>query len=55
MANGLEAGVVWINNYGTLPNNVPFGGFKQSGWGKEGGRDALMEYTRVKNVLVDLS
>ena len=43
------------NTYGSLPSSVPFGGFKGSGWGKEGGRDALMEYSRVKNVLIDLN
>ena len=38
-----------------LPSSVRFGGFKGSGWGKEGGRDALLEYTRIKNVMVDLT
>ncbi|MEE2830240.1 MAG: aldehyde dehydrogenase family protein [Myxococcota bacterium] len=55
MAARLQAGVVWVNTYGSLPSSVPFGGFKGSGWGKEGGRDALMEYSRVKNVLIDLN
>ena len=55
MASRLNAGVVWINTYGMLPSSVPFGGFKGSGWGKEGGRDALLEYTRIKNVMVDLN
>ncbi len=55
MARKLVAGVVWVNTYGSLPNSAPFGGVKGSGWGKEGGRDALLEYTRSKNVLIDLS
>ena len=55
MAARLEAGIVWVNTYGSLPNSAPFGGFRGSGWGKEGGRDALLEYSRVKNVLIDLS
>ncbi len=55
MASRLNAGVVWVNTYGMLPSSVPFGGFKGSGWGKEGGRDALLEYTRIKNVMVDLT
>jgi acyl-CoA reductase-like NAD-dependent aldehyde dehydrogenase len=53
VASRIDAGVVWVNTYGTLPVQVPFGGFKQSGWGKEGGRDALVDYTRVKSVIVE--
>jgi len=54
MAHGIRAGVVWVNCYGSLPNNVPFGGFKRSGSGREGGVHALAEFTQVKNVLIDL-
>jgi aldehyde dehydrogenase (NAD+) len=52
MTRRLDAGLVWVNTYGSLPVSVPFGGFKQSGWGKEGGRDALMGYSRVKSVVI---
>jgi acyl-CoA reductase-like NAD-dependent aldehyde dehydrogenase len=38
-----------------LPHNAPFGGMKGSGWGREGGVEALGGYTQTKNVLVDLS
>jgi acyl-CoA reductase-like NAD-dependent aldehyde dehydrogenase len=55
LAAGLRAGVVWINTYGTLPSTVPFGGFGQSGIGREGGIEGLEEFTQVKNVMVDLS
>ncbi len=34
-------------------NEVPYGGFKQSGFGKELGREGLLEYTRLKNIIVD--
>jgi acyl-CoA reductase-like NAD-dependent aldehyde dehydrogenase len=54
MAHRIRAGVIWVNCYGTLPNNVPFGGFKKSGAGREGGVHALAEFTQVKNVLIDV-
>jgi len=53
MASQINAGIVWVNTYGTLPVDLPFGGFKQSGWGKEGGRHALADYTRVKSVILE--
>jgi len=46
----LQAGTVWINTYNILHNNVPFGGFKQSGLGRELGEYALSEYVSVKAV-----
>jgi acyl-CoA reductase-like NAD-dependent aldehyde dehydrogenase len=55
VAAQLQAGTVWINSYGNLPNAAPFGGYKRSGFGREGGREALQEYTQVKNVYVDLT
>jgi acyl-CoA reductase-like NAD-dependent aldehyde dehydrogenase len=53
MTSGLDAGIIWVNTYGQLPVDLPFGGFKQSGWGKEGGRDALSAYTRIKSVVME--
>lgn len=50
VANALQAGTVWVNNYCLLYNNVPFGGFKQSGIGRELGSYALHEYTSIKAV-----
>ncbi len=44
-----------MNGYGTMPHTAPFGGYKQSGVGREAGRDALEEYTQVKNVSLELS
>jgi len=46
----LQAGTIWINTYNLLHNNVPFGGYKQSGIGRELGEYALSEYTSVKAV-----
>jgi acyl-CoA reductase-like NAD-dependent aldehyde dehydrogenase len=54
MAHRIRAGVIWVNCYGSLPNNVPFGGFKKSGAGREGGIHALAEFTQVKNVMIDV-
>ncbi|KAH9912714.1 NAD-aldehyde dehydrogenase [Fomitopsis serialis] len=50
VAGELEAGTVWVNQYNLLYNNVPFGGKKQSGIGRELGSYALEEYTSVKAV-----
>jgi acyl-CoA reductase-like NAD-dependent aldehyde dehydrogenase len=55
LAAKLNAGTVWINTYGMFHNEAPYGGFKQSGFGKELGRDGFLEYTRLKNVLLDKS
>ncbi|KAF9055193.1 aldehyde dehydrogenase [Hymenopellis radicata] len=50
VSSALDAGTVWINQYNMLSNNVPFGGKKQSGIGRELGSYALNEYTSVKAV-----
>ncbi|KAJ9091002.1 hypothetical protein QFC19_009298 [Naganishia cerealis] len=54
-ANKIQAGTVWVNCYNQLHNNVPFGGFKQSGIGRELGEYALANYTEVKSIHVNLS
>lgn len=54
VAQALKAGFVWINAYGNLPYTAPFGGYKASGHGREGGRNGILEMTRVKNVYVQL-
>jgi aldehyde dehydrogenase (NAD+) len=54
VASKLDAGTVWINTYRSLSPLSPFGGFKDSGMGKENGTDAVLEYTRVKSVWVNL-
>lgn len=54
MAGELEAGNLWVNGYAGLPASMPFGGYKQSGMGRLGGRDAIREFTRTKNVWTPL-
>jgi betaine-aldehyde dehydrogenase len=50
----LQAGTCWINNYNITPIELPFGGYKQSGIGRENGRAALEHYTQLKSVYVEL-
>ena len=54
VANGVRAGTVWINCYHVLDTRAPFGGFKQSGIGRELGEYGLQQYTEVKTVIVKL-
>jgi aldehyde dehydrogenase (NAD+) len=54
-AREIKAGVVWINTFNMFNAASPFGGYKQSGYGREMGRHALDLYTQVKSVWVDLS
>src|SRR5437762_2263577 len=54
-AKEIKAGVVWINTYNMMNAASPFGGYKQSGYGREMGKHALELYTQVKRVGVDLS
>lgn len=51
----INAGTAWINTYGMFYNEVPYGGFKQSGFGKELGKEGFLEYTRLKNIIQDKS
>jgi acyl-CoA reductase-like NAD-dependent aldehyde dehydrogenase len=51
-ANMLQAGTVWINNH--MGNGMPWGGFKESGFGKEGGLMGQLEYTQVKAISLSL-
>ena len=54
IAAELRAGTVWINSYNVFDSALPFGGYKQSGWGREMGHHALALYTEVKSVVVGL-
>jgi aldehyde dehydrogenase (NAD+) len=54
VASRIQAGTVWINTYHPLNAASPFGGYKQSGHGRELGKHALELYTQVKSVWVDL-
>lgn len=53
-ARRLRAGTVWVNCYNVFDAALPFGGYKQSGWGREMGREAIDLYTEVKAVTVQL-
>jgi len=48
VASKPRAGTVWINCYNVFDPVLPFGGYKQSGWGREMGHEALEHYTEVK-------
>jgi len=54
MTNELAAGTVWVNCYNTFFNQMPFGGYKGSGIGRELGESALYEYVQVKSVISNL-
>jgi aldehyde dehydrogenase (NAD+) len=54
VANSVRAGTVWVNCYNILDTRAPFGGFKQSGIGRELGEYGLQQYTEVKTVTVKL-
>ncbi|KAI9314092.1 aldehyde dehydrogenase domain-containing protein [Dichotomocladium elegans] len=52
VSNELKAGTVWVNCFDIFDQSTPFGGYKQSGFGKELGKYALQEYTQVKVVKI---
>ena len=53
-ARQLQSGTVWINTYNRFDSASPFGGYKQSGFGRDLGEHALNEYTQTKSVWVAL-
>ncbi len=53
VARRLEFGTVWINEHFTLSSETPHGGVKQSGWGKDGSKYALEDYTVVKHITIN--
>ena len=55
VAHALRAGTVWINSYRAVSFTAPFGGYKESGMGRENGLESLKEYTQLKTVWVELS
>jgi phenylacetaldehyde dehydrogenase len=54
MARRIKAGTVWINCHNVFDAALPFGGYKQSGWGREMGAEVLNNYTEVKAVTIKL-
>jgi acyl-CoA reductase-like NAD-dependent aldehyde dehydrogenase len=55
VARKLQAGTVWVNTYNVYDTAAPFGGYKQSGFGREMSAHALEHYTQIKTVWVDLN
>jgi len=53
LARRLRCGTVWINTYGVFLNEVPFGGYKLSGFGRELGMSGYWEYTQIKHIATD--
>ena len=54
IANKLRAGTVWINCYNIFDASMPFGGYKQSGWGREMGQEVLKNYLETKSVCMSI-
>lgn len=55
MIQAMDTGVVWVNTYRTCAPQAPFGGMKDSGFGRERGKQGLLEFTTAKNVMIDYS
>lgn len=53
VSRGLQAGTVWVNSYRGMDWETPFGGYKQSGIGRENGIEGLREFQQVKSVVID--
>jgi acyl-CoA reductase-like NAD-dependent aldehyde dehydrogenase len=52
VAKRLEAGMVWVNQWGAMDEAVPFGGVKNSGYGRENGPEGMYAYTRSKSIVI---
>ncbi|KAK9685481.1 hypothetical protein K7432_015482 [Basidiobolus ranarum] len=55
VSNDLQAGTVWVNCYNCLDASTPFGGYKESGFGRELGKYAIALYTQVKTVKINIA
>ena len=55
VSKALDFGHVWINEHFTLASETPHGGVKQSGWGKDGSKYSLEDYTFIKHVMINLN
>jgi aldehyde dehydrogenase (NAD+) len=53
-AKDIEAGTIWVNTYNDFPSGQPFGGYKQSGIGREIGQEAVDHYTQTKTINIAL-
>ena len=55
VARGVETGRMWVNTYNQIPSGAPFGGYKQSGIGRETHKVMLEHYTQQKNIMINLN
>ncbi|MEO0356757.1 MAG: aldehyde dehydrogenase [Pseudomonadota bacterium] len=51
----IKAGICWVNTYRAISPTAPFGGYNQSGYGREAGQDAILDYTRTKTTWINMS
>ena len=55
VARAIETGRMWVNTYNSIPAGAPFGGYKESGIGRETHKVILDHYTQMKNIMINLS
>ena len=55
VSNRINAGICWVNTYRAISPVAPFGGLNQSGYGREAGQEAILDYTRTKTTWIDTS
>ena len=55
VARGVETGRMWVNTYNSIPDGAPFGGYKESGIGRETHKVILEHYTQMKNIMINLN
>ena len=54
VARAVETGRMWVNTYNQIPAGAPFGGYKESGFGRETHKVILEHYTQMKNIMINL-
>ena len=54
IARAIETGRMWVNTYNTIPEGAPFGGYKNSGIGRETHKIILEHYTQMKSILINM-
>ena len=55
VCRGIETGRMWVNTYNSIPAGAPFGGYKESGIGRETHKVILEHYTQMKNIMINLA
>jgi len=55
VSDRIRSGICWVNTYRAISPIAPFGGFNQSGYGREAGQDAILDYTRTKTIWINTS